>query len=268
MTTYVFHILERLGLEPGDVVNGYVQSVHRWFPVIHPNLLAARATSLRDVPFAESASLILHILLISPKTSTLALGLSLSQSLYEACQFIFSILQTFRQHRLMTIQAGVLLAVYEHGCGLFAESHSTLATCADQVHLTGLNRLSDSSPIIEEERMRLGWAIYFLHILFHHSDEGLERPPLVRRGSGENFLGVSPDAAGVTFGCFAQQVQAAHFLQRVLGLTRSSSVPEYKLFDDEAWKLDSRIRDTTLHYLNSSSRDWESLYRIVIVLLQ
>lgn len=283
MTSYLFHILERLSLELGDVVNGYAQSVHMWFPIIHPNLLAARAGSLRDIPIAETASLILHILLVIPKTTTSSIELKLSQPLHKACKFIFSLLQTYRQDQLMTIQAGVLLAIHEHGCGLFAESYSTLATCADHVHFTGLNRLSDISPIIEEERRRLWSAIHFLDILFHHSDESLERPPLVRCGSGEKlpsdddawsqnknnclcFLHASVHTD--TTGCFSQQVQAAHFLQRVLELTRNSSVPEYKLFDDEAWKLDSMIRDTTLHYLNNPSKDWESLYRTVIVLLQ
>lgn len=283
----MFDILASLNLRLENVIGCYERCMHQWLPFIHPIFLAQRVASLRDEPCAELASLILHILLVNPPNVPELSQLTEIIPLYVVCKKIFSLLHTYRQDHLATMQSGLLLAIYEQGSGLHSDSYTTLSCCVNLGFATGLHRLRQNSSVFEEERKRVWWSIYLLDRLFYHFDESSGRTLLVQSSQSghelpvddelwSNHTGVGPwdpeikllsDAMGTTIPGFAQQIEAVYFLEQVVQLTEIHPVSMMEMTDYDFWRIESLIRKHTVDVLNSSGKDWERPYRAIIILL-
>ncbi|KAK1545775.1 hypothetical protein CPAR01_03277 [Colletotrichum paranaense] len=288
LTTHLFATLELLDLGIEMVVDGYLRSIHEWIPIIHPLGLRRQAASLQSTPSAELASLILHILLITPVIpSALApYNEPLLPSLYDNCKLAFILLQKYWRGHLQTIQSGLLLAIYEQGRGFVSDAYATLAICASLGHVTGLYQSLNPATVFNEEKMRVWWAIFFLDRLDTYSTGNSERAPLVRDARLGAMLPREDDAWSQdldisgpfqplvfsaddvqTYGVFASEIQALYALQSVMQRTRDPSVELETLLDHESWKLDMLIQRKIRETLTISWRRLEHQYTVVTVYL-
>ncbi|KAK1462101.1 hypothetical protein CMEL01_14068 [Colletotrichum melonis] len=267
-----------------------MRSIHEWIPIIHPLGLRRQAASLQSTPSAELASLILHILLITPVIpSALApYNEPLLPSLYDNCKLAFILLQKYSRGHLQTIQSGLLLAIYEQGRGFVSDAYATLAICASLGHVTGLYQSLNPATVFneDEEKTRVWWAVFFLDRLDTYSTGNSERAPLVRDARLGAMLPREDDAWSQdldisgpfqrlafsaddvqTYGVFASEIQALYALQSVMQRTRDPSVELETLLDHESWKLDMLIQRKIRETLTISWRRLEHQYTVVTVYL-
>ncbi|KAK1712379.1 hypothetical protein BDP67DRAFT_58256 [Colletotrichum lupini] len=270
------------------VVDGYLSSIHEWIPIIHPLGLRRQAASLQSTPSAELASLILHILLITPVISSALAPYNepLLPSLYDNCKLAFILLQKYSRGHLQTIQSGLLLAIYEQGRGFVSDAYATLAICASLGHVTGLYQSLNPATVFNEEKMRVWWAIFFLDRLDTYSTGNSERAPLVRDARLGAMLPSEDDAwiqdldiSGPfqplvfsaddvqTYGVFASEIQALYALQSVMQRTRDPSVELETLLNYESWKLDMLIQRKIRETLTISWKRLEHQYKVVTLYL-
>jgi hypothetical protein len=197
LTVHLLNTLQQLTLDLGDVIERFLLFVQPWLPIFHPPTLRQKALTVRVAPSAELACFLLHILLVTPPGSIPSLEAFLPV-LYEDCKSLFYLLQARRRNRLLTIQSGLLLAVYEQGNCSSSDAYISLASCASLARVMGLGQPSDGTCSAKdkdsEDRSRVWWALYFLDRLNYLSDEQLARIPLLRnaqmgdRLSGSNGL--------------------------------------------------------------------------------
>lgn len=164
------------------IVSSHQNSLHTWFPVVNPSRLSRAISQLTINPCAELAVLILHIFLINPKIpDSVREHSESSMSLYSTCRALFEQLQETRGECTATIQAGLLLAVYEQGRGFLSASYTTLATCAKLWLASGLQYQYTHcySPPTLNEIECMWWAIYTLERLQRLASREPQRPPLV-----------------------------------------------------------------------------------------
>lgn len=122
----------------------------------------------------------------------------------------------------------------------------------------------------------------------YHSDETIDRTFLIQNAqlgdelpadddlwSQTSDLGpwtpdiprLSSDALGRKVGCFALQVQAVYFLDMVMQSTKSQLATPAGLSELDTHKLDALIRQVTMDTINAFEKDWETLYRAVVIFL-
>lgn len=289
LTGHLFDTLQKLTLDLGDIVECFLLFVQPWIPLVHPQTLRRKALSLRGDPSAELAAFLLHILLVNPPTSLPSLRPVLPV-LYEECKSLFYLLQARRPDRLLTIQSGLLLAVYEQGnCGS-SDAYISLAACAGLAHVMGLGQSFERTSLAtdegSEDRERAWWALYFLDRLNYFSDEKLARMLLLRDPMGgtlprggplfgcrdawaRSALSTVPPVPGedlMAAGTFGELIQAMHLVECVLQLTREPSVHPGTLVDQESWKLDMLIQQK-IHNSLAYSQPLHHQYMVVAIYL-
>ncbi|KAH7109251.1 hypothetical protein B0J11DRAFT_545137 [Dendryphion nanum] len=286
LTAYLLDTLQQLKVDLGDVTESFLLFVQPWMPVIHPATLRQEVSTLRGAPSAELASFLLHILLVNPPTSLPSLRAFLPV-LYEDCKSFFYLLQAHRPDRLLTIQSGLLLAVYEQGYCSSSDAYITLASCASLAHVMGLGQPFDSTASANDEnsedRKRVWWVLYFLDRLNYCSDEKSTRILLTRNAQiGDRLLGSdilrgycdrwtrpAPstvrsvlDKELMTINAFGELIQAMHTMDCVLQLTRGLCSHPKILADKESLRLDLLIQEE-IHSNLAYSKPLDHQYMVV-----
>lgn len=290
LTSLLFNTLEGLGLGLQEVIDIYFQSTHQWLPIIHPVIIRQKAAVLRNTPCAKVACLLFHFLLVLPPCSSNFLSdIDVLSCLYHDCKTLFSLFQAHYRNELTTIQSGLLLALYEQSRGCYSDAYVTLTTCTSLGYISRFNIPSVGPIIVEDEGMRVWWAIYFLGILNNYSSKECDRLPIIREASvGEVLPGddvswsesscptYSASPATLSFsreqsptnpGRFSHLIQAVFSLQRVLQLTRKAVSLTDSSCEDELWKLDSNLQQEIHDALSISQLNVQHSYSVLSIYL-
>ncbi|KAH7389159.1 hypothetical protein BKA64DRAFT_131627 [Cadophora sp. MPI-SDFR-AT-0126] len=296
LTHYVFDTLDLFYSDPGTLIHRFELSVHQWMPIIDTVTLRIKAATVHSTPCAEIGGLLLFFVLVTQFEQPPYPGHpSPSPSLYDACKYLFFLLQTFRRDRLTTIQSGLLLAIYEQGSGFSLNAYHTLAACASLGYAMGLDQVSrgTSSPTVLqdedlEEKRRVWWATYYLDRLHFYSDESSTRIYLTQDANvGDtppSSNSIWPDATDSTtqsslntsslsfdeesaMGGFTGQIQAMYALQCVLQSRKNCEVPSEELLASKTRMIDSLLQNRLQETLGKSTNNLEVQYTVVVIYL-
>ncbi|KAF4454307.1 hypothetical protein FALBO_15846 [Fusarium albosuccineum] len=284
LTSRLFNTLTTLNIDLEELVEAYLRSVHHWVPLIRPSTLRDWTAVLRNTPLAELATFVLHLLLVVPPSEFPCLsGPNLLRRLYKGCKEAFSFLQAHRRESLLTIQSGIVLAIYEQSKRLYSDGYVSLSASASLGYAMGLDSATDPEDPLTEEKRLLWQVIYFGDVLNKLSFERCGRPDLIPAydtfakhstlwdqspGPTDLPLGessASPVVSGVTY--IDCQAQAVQILQNVLRLTRDKGVRLETLLDHETWKLDFAIQEGIRDAINTPQKRLEHQYGLVVIFL-
>jgi hypothetical protein len=164
--------------EHGDctdrTLEAYFRNIHSWIPVIHQQTLRVKISQLECKPHAETAHLVLVMQLLVRGSSDAEHG-DRQSHLHYLCKYLFFLLQHAREPSLELIQAGLLLAVYEVGCGNPQSASLSIGSCARLGYILRLHddQMDDinafSFPVKAEEQRRVWVGIYMVDRLVESS---------------------------------------------------------------------------------------------------
>jgi hypothetical protein len=159
-------VCELLQAKPGEVYGAcqiYFQNVHKWMPVISQRLFYQRMTEFSKTKRPEFAVLLLCVCLLIryPVTDT---G---QDPLYKTVKGEYWHLSSCLEESVELVQAGVLIACYEHASGMIGAAYGTIGLSARMGSWMGLHhqRLETDLPkksyawLENAERCNLWWGI-------------------------------------------------------------------------------------------------------------
>ena len=162
----VCHIIESDGQYIGDIVSKYFKGIHQWLPIISKERFNQRLKNIQSVPTADFSMLLLTMGLITQCPSVDLQKKRDREVFYLATKTLLAQVQTLVQYSLRSIQAGVILAMYEHGHGMIEASYVTIGTAARMAFAMGLhNRKFSEEPkgtygwFAEEEALSTWWGL-------------------------------------------------------------------------------------------------------------
>ncbi|KAF5013561.1 hypothetical protein FDECE_421 [Fusarium decemcellulare] len=284
LTSRLFNTLTTLNIDLEELVEAYLRSVHHWVPLIQPPTLRDWTGVLRNTPLAELATFVLHLLLVVPPSKFPCLSdPNLLRRLYKGCREAFSFLQAHRRDSLLTIQSGIVLAIYEQSQRLYSDGYVSLSASASLGYAMGLDSAADFEDPLTEEKRLLWQVIYFGDVLNKLSFERCSRPDLVPaydtfakhstlwdQSPGPTDLPSGEPSASPavsSFNYIDRQAQAVQILQSVLRLTRDKGVRLETLLDHETWKLDFAIQEGIRDAINTPQKRLEHQYGLVVIFL-
>jgi hypothetical protein len=104
----------------------YFEHVHRWMPVISQELFYEDLRDAERSPRADFSLLILCIYLMIQVPAGEAKASQLQESLYLTTKCLYVCLQTLLPRSIADLQAGLLIATFEHASGLCEEAYMTI----------------------------------------------------------------------------------------------------------------------------------------------
>ncbi|TAQ86141.1 hypothetical protein B7494_g5546 [Chlorociboria aeruginascens] len=146
-----------------DSCSRYFNIVHRWFPIIVKQEFYDRLACLQSSPKGDFSLLVLTIHLISQIYRQVPRERSSLEQLYYTTKGLYSIYISTGRSSIEVIQAGLLLAVYEHCQALHDATYQTLGACARMGYTLGFektlseNILQDAQANSAAERQRQVW---------------------------------------------------------------------------------------------------------------
>lgn len=141
----------------------YFQFVHVWFPIISKEILFDQILQHRSSPKAEAAILVLAIHLVSQMYTKTPRERSSLQQLYVTTKGLYGYFVSTGRAAIEMVQAGLLMAFYEHCQALHDAAYQTLGACARMGYVLGFDRtlsghaLSDSTAESIAARQRQVW---------------------------------------------------------------------------------------------------------------
>ncbi|EPS27395.1 hypothetical protein PDE_02338 [Penicillium oxalicum 114-2] len=160
-----------------DLVSTYLGSIHKWMPIIS-KLKLTRMRSAQP-QLADQALLLLCMELLCHTPTSARADTS---PIYVAAKQFLSNLQTAGLLSLRTLQAGLLISVYEIGHAIYPAAYVSVGTCARQGVALGAHCHSASQTpqntlkwIDWEEKQRVWWLVL---ILDRFVTLGLDERPL------------------------------------------------------------------------------------------
>lgn len=151
-----------------DLVSTYLGSIHKWMPIIS-RLKLTRMRSAQP-QLADQALLLLCMELLCHTPTSARADTS---PIYVAAKQFLSNLQTAGFLSLRTLQAGLLISVYEIGHAIYPAAYVSVGTCARQGVALGAHRHSASQTpqntlkwIDWEEKQRVWWLVLILDRYF------------------------------------------------------------------------------------------------------
>jgi Fungal specific transcription factor domain len=138
-SSQIRHIIERDGKYIDDVVVRYFQGVHLWLPIISKKRFRDRFAHFQATPTADFALLLLLMRLIIQHPSPDPDMDQDREVLYLASKTLFAQVQAFVPSSLFLVQAGVMLATYEHAHGMIEAAYVTIGTSARMACALGLH---------------------------------------------------------------------------------------------------------------------------------
>jgi hypothetical protein len=162
----VCHIIRTEGQYIDDITSNYFKGVHRWLPIISKKRFNKRLTSFQTLPTADFSILLLAMRLITRHPSIDSQVKQDREVLYLATKTLFTQVQSLVSSSLYIIQAGVILATYEHAHAMVEASYITIGTTARMAFAAGLhNRQCSDEPkssetwLEEEEALSTWWGV-------------------------------------------------------------------------------------------------------------
>ena len=160
LTREVCNILELCDLSIRHISEAYFTSIHCWLPIVSRASFYQRLVTLWTAPDGEFALLFLCMYLVTRMPASDP-GWSARSSLYFTTKRLFLTLQASLPPSLYSIQAGILLAVYEHGHSLEA-AYVTIGCCARIAQLLDYECLAHMNYVEMElapQEVRTWWGL-------------------------------------------------------------------------------------------------------------
>ncbi|KAJ5145485.1 uncharacterized protein N7515_000049 [Penicillium bovifimosum] len=246
-----------------QIASHFFSTVHHWMPIVSKRRFLECHLNPLTAYRADAALLCLSMKLVlwtpvtdrsDPRTTT-----------YHAAKRHLHELDLTGCLTLLTLQAAILIAVYEIGHAIYPAAHLSVTACAQYAATLGLGwtqveRGGRSAPWVEmEERRRVWWAIV---ILERYLSLGWHERPILTDGPASNELLPSDDAAwnaeieapnhrmtaspattstDINMSPFARLAQAAYLLDCVQRHINDRTMTA-KQRDEEAFHLDKALR--------------------------
>ncbi|KAL4997081.1 hypothetical protein BDV10DRAFT_98895 [Aspergillus recurvatus] len=254
------------------IASQYFSTVHSWMPIISKKRFFNLFLNPPSVQRVDVGFLCLAMKLVmwapsaissDPRTATY---LAAKQLLY-SCDISSTL-------ALPTLQAYVLVAVYEIGHAIYPAAHLSIGACVNYATSLGLGWTTPSwlerrlSWIEAEERRRVWWAIV---ILERYISLGWQQRPIVSEPPGMDEMLPIDDAAfdeevmvpgcsmtastpcSINMGRFARLAQATYLLDRVLRHTQDRTLSAGSR-EEEAIQLDKALSSLLTFTANETER--------------
>lgn len=153
----------------------YLSVVHNYAPVISKERLECRTQEAESLePHAPFLIFISSILLLTeePVGSFVSSNTASPPDLYRTCKHNYTVFLSLNEPCIELIQAGVLIALYEHAQCMGSQAYLTIGTCARMAGAIGLlsatSSVSSSSKLVtsKEEETNILLVIYILDRYF------------------------------------------------------------------------------------------------------
>ncbi|KAB8217060.1 hypothetical protein BDV33DRAFT_233051 [Aspergillus novoparasiticus] len=164
-------ILEEKDTSVRAVGKKYLSVVHNYAPVISKERFEWRTQEAESLePNAPFLTFISSILLLTeePVGSFVSSNTASRPDLYRTCNHNYTLFMSFNEPCIELIQAGVLIALYEHAQCMASQAYLTIGTCARMAGAIGLlsatSSVSSSSKLVTriEEETNILLVIYIL----------------------------------------------------------------------------------------------------------
>ena len=157
-------ILRSLRLTPQTVKERYFAGFHICFPVIAPQVPPHAASTRLGLTRADSAILVLAMLLVSHHVSV-------ADPLYSTLRKLFMDVQDSRAATLTLVQAQLLIGAFEYARGWVEKAHVSVGICVRLAQIIGID-LTRTRKVVspntevsfsaQEEAWNLWWGIMIL----------------------------------------------------------------------------------------------------------
>ena len=135
----VCDVLFESGLTISSLIDGYADTIHRWFPLLNLSQLRREAEGLPECcPKPAVSMLLLAIVLVSVQPCGHASHLRHSK-LYRTVKALIMHLQVESEPSLEIVQVQTLISLYECGHGMTWQAHLTLSSAVTSATLITLN---------------------------------------------------------------------------------------------------------------------------------
>lgn len=180
VTTHATEVMTRNGDDISSTCERYFELVQSWLPIVDMADLFCRLSRLQTSPDAPFSILLLCICLYTKSLSEMPGRSNRVESLYYTAKCLHSLLQSTGRFCIELVQAGLLIAAYEHCQGLHEVSALSIGVCARLGYSLGLHQSLQQDSVPEsrtvrqlEIRRRIWWSIFtlerYVHVLFHKS---------------------------------------------------------------------------------------------------
>lgn len=122
----VFENLKEQGISLDRALAAYFGNIHPWLPVVMERSFRKRVAQLEHTPSAETALLVLAIVLVMHR----GVQNDLKSHFYNLFKYLFSFLQLRRAPSLQLVQSGLLLVLHEAGDSDSGAASLSIANCA------------------------------------------------------------------------------------------------------------------------------------------
>ena len=169
LTEQACDIMIRDGEDIAISSSRYFNTVHEWYPIITKEELYGRLAHLRSSPNADFTILILTIYLVSQMYRPSPRPRDDLEQLHNTVKSFHFILLSTGRSSIELIQAGLLLALYEHCQTLHTVTYQTLGVCARMGYALGYHKTisrdildqTGDNEVVSKQR-RVWWGIIIL----------------------------------------------------------------------------------------------------------
>ncbi|KAL5355051.1 hypothetical protein BJX96DRAFT_140572, partial [Aspergillus floccosus] len=159
----VFEKLNEQGISLDRVLTAYFGNIHPWLPIVLERSFRKRVAQLDHTPCAETALLVLAIVLVMHRGTPN----DLQSHFYNLFKYLYSFLQLRREPSLQLVQSGLLLVLHEAGDSDSGAASLSIANCARLGYALKLDtddrsECNDRLIWTEGEERRRVWAGLYL----------------------------------------------------------------------------------------------------------
>jgi hypothetical protein len=166
-TSRLLSAISRKQGHASDFMQTYFRTLHHSLPIINQEMFRWKLEShASDSHFSTLLLSFFLITQLTPKVNPNPSSNFGEQELYPTVKSFYSLLQSTGKVSMELVQAGVLIACYEHCQGLHQDAWLTIGACVRMGHLMGLQTIlqktlpeeKNERDILETKR-RLWWGI-------------------------------------------------------------------------------------------------------------
>lgn len=157
----VYGALDQAGANFEQFTKHYWRSVHSYLTIINRKRFLKRVQGLSRKANAESALLLLCIQLCAEPTRS---GITAAgNGVYITAKTLFQSISVSKKPSVELVQAGALLALFEHNTDLRGPAYQSLRDCSRLASVLGLDaQPTATNTVVHEERRRLYWGLLSL----------------------------------------------------------------------------------------------------------
>jgi hypothetical protein len=162
-------VMTRYGDDITSVSERYFRVTEKWLPIIDKREFLIRLGHCQTSPNAPFSTLVMSICLYAQSSSGVLGRNGRVESLYYTTKCFYSLLQSNGRVSLDLLQAGLLIAAYEHCQALYEASALSIGICARMGYALGLHRTiqlgTGSENMLKrdlDERRRVWWGLFIL----------------------------------------------------------------------------------------------------------